>query len=202
MNKSEASKCDRYPATQELTDLRSSRAASFSRASRIKSDARHARATSLITVLSAVLSLMTIGGGLLRRAEVINPTAGRQKTRTLDVTYQAQPVDLIDSNAGPRLNVSPSFQGESERTPDVNSPMLEMGSELDVPRGRAHLLRVQGPGRCWNPHPGQFRTWPGQQNGCAVQVWRQFQDGCTHFQWYNKCNNIWDPQIYWTYCIH
>ncbi len=57
-------------------------------------------------------------------------------------------------------------------------------------------------GHCLNPHPGQFRTWNGQVNGCFVQVWRQWADGCTHYEWFNTCYNYWDPQIWWTCCVH
>jgi hypothetical protein len=67
------------------------------------------------------------------------------------------------------------------------------------------LHPVQGcGGRCWGPaqHPGQFRWWNGQQNGCMIQVWRQFGDGCTHYQMFNQCYQVWDPQIYWTCCVH
>jgi hypothetical protein len=70
------------------------------------------------------------------------------------------------------------------------------------PSSRERFLRIQGPGRCLNPHPGPFRAWNGQQNGCLVQVWRQFADGCTHYEWFNACANQWDPNIFWTYCVH
>lgn len=63
-------------------------------------------------------------------------------------------------------------------------------------------------GRCIDPHPGQFRSWSGDRNGCWVAVHRQWQDGCTHYQWYNACYNYWDthpngaPKVYWTQCVH
>jgi hypothetical protein len=64
-------------------------------------------------------------------------------------------------------------------------------------------------GRCLNPHPDPagFRFWYGQANGCWVQVWRQWPDGCTHYQWFNTCNNSWDGDasgrgVYWTCCVH
>jgi hypothetical protein len=57
-------------------------------------------------------------------------------------------------------------------------------------------------GACWNPHPGPFRWWYGQANGCWVQLWRQWQEGCTHYQMFNSCGNYFDPQIYWTCCVH
>jgi hypothetical protein len=63
-------------------------------------------------------------------------------------------------------------------------------------------------GNCLNPHPGPFRSWYGEKNGCWVAVYRQWPDGCTHYQWFNGCNGIWDtypngaPKVYWTNCVH
>lgn len=62
--------------------------------------------------------------------------------------------------------------------------------------------------RCLNPHPGNFNSSYGQRNGCWVQVFRQFADGCVHYQWLNTCSNAWDvnpdgsPRVYWTQCRH
>jgi hypothetical protein len=63
-------------------------------------------------------------------------------------------------------------------------------------------------GRCLNPHPNQFKWWYGQRKDCQVQVFRQWTDGCTHYQWFNTCNNKWDvdsrgaARVYWTCCTH
>ena len=63
-------------------------------------------------------------------------------------------------------------------------------------------------GKCLDPHPGQFRFWYGQQNGCWIQVWRGWPEGCQHYQWFNSCNGAWDvypngaPHVYWTCCVH
>lgn len=64
-------------------------------------------------------------------------------------------------------------------------------------------------GRCINPHPGaDFQSWDGQENGCLVQKWRRWTDGCTHYQWYDRCQNTWDnepdgrPRVTWTCCVH
>lgn len=71
------------------------------------------------------------------------------------------------------------------------------------------MIPVMGcQGRCADPHPGPFQFWNGQQNGCLVQVWRKWRDGCQHYQWYNSCNGYWDiypngaPRVYWTCCVH
>lgn len=64
----------------------------------------------------------------------------------------------------------------------------------------AQLLRVQA--GCWNNgiHPGQFRSWWGPANGCWAPMYRQWNDGCTHYQMFNACSGQWDPRIIWTSC--
>jgi hypothetical protein len=64
-------------------------------------------------------------------------------------------------------------------------------------------------GRCLNPHPNQFKTWYGQRKGTWVQVYRQWSDGCTQYQWFDTQSNRWDedartkaPKIFWTCCVH
>ena len=55
---------------------------------------------------------------------------------------------------------------------------------------------------CLNPHPGQFRYWWGPPNDqCNSPMYRQFADGCTHYQLYNRCANAWDSRIFWTTCV-
>jgi hypothetical protein len=56
-------------------------------------------------------------------------------------------------------------------------------------------------GFCVNPHPGQFRYWWGPpRDQCNSPMYRQFADGCTHYQLYNRCANAWDGRINWTVC--
>ena len=56
-------------------------------------------------------------------------------------------------------------------------------------------------GFCVNPHPGQFRYWWGPPiDQCNSPMYRQFADGCTHYQVYNRCANAWDGRINWTVC--
>jgi hypothetical protein len=63
-------------------------------------------------------------------------------------------------------------------------------------------------GRCVQPHPGDFRWWYGARNGCWVQLFRLWPDGCQHYQFFNTCNSAWDvnpgggPRIYWVACVH
>jgi hypothetical protein len=55
-------------------------------------------------------------------------------------------------------------------------------------------------GTCLNPHPGQWQGSWGPANGCWAPFYRRFYDGCIHYQMYNACQGIWDPEIHWTYC--
>ncbi len=68
-------------------------------------------------------------------------------------------------------------------------------------------------GRCLDPHPPDhpppaFRTWYGERRECWIQVWRQWRDGCQHFQWFDSCHNVWasnadgSPAVNWTSCRH
>jgi hypothetical protein len=87
-------------------------------------------------------------------------------------------------------------KGAVERTDDrVLARLLEADHELQ-------MTPVQAGGHCINPHPGAYNQWYGQVNGCFVQVWRQWPDGCTHFQWFNRCLNYFDPAINWSRCVH
>ena len=87
---------------------------------------------------------------------------------------------------------------EATRADDGALPGL-----LNIADHQLELRPVQmAGGHCINPHPGAYNQWYGQANGCFVQVWRQFQDGCTYFQWFNRCLNYFDPAITWTRCVH
>ena len=72
----------------------------------------------------------------------------------------------------------------------------------------ARLAAAAPIGRCLNPHPGAFKTRYGETKECWIQVWRDFADGCKHYQWFNKCGTYWDanpdgtPRVYWTECHH
>jgi hypothetical protein len=64
-------------------------------------------------------------------------------------------------------------------------------------------------GRCvGGTHPGHFTTQYGARDGCWVQVWRTFADGCQHSQMFNSCSGYWDsnpdgsPKVSWSKCVH
>lgn len=94
---------------------------------------------------------------------------------------------------------------------DLPAPSTLLVAMSDAERTELNPVRIptQAPncsGRCLNPHPGAFTSWNGDRNGCWVQVWRQWPEGCKHYQWYNSCNGFWDadqngPKIYWVCCI-
>lgn len=69
-------------------------------------------------------------------------------------------------------------------------------------------LEASVQGRCLNPHPGNFQTTYGRRDGCWIEVWRQWQDSCTHVQMFNTCSGGWDshpngsPRLRWTLCRH
>lgn len=97
-------------------------------------------------------------------------------------------------------------QSEPSFSRSPSSTDLRSFEHPSKPIARPEVLVAQG--QCRNPHPGAFQWRYGAQNGCWVQVWRQFQDGCIHYQWFNTCSNFWDlnpdgsPKIFWTYCVH
>jgi hypothetical protein len=114
-----------------------------------------------------------------------------------------------------RLATRTSQPGSARRQPAAGQPEAPIPSSailhLAVVAGTAPQAPVPMQacaGKCWNPHPGQFRSWNGQANGCWLQVFRQWPDGCMHYQYYNTCTGYWDslpdgsPKVWWTCCIH
>jgi hypothetical protein len=93
-----------------------------------------------------------------------------------------------------------SNTGHQPAIPQFQLTALTVGTEAAEPQGCT--------GKCWEPHPGPFQSWNGQQNGCWIQVWRKWPEGCQHYQWFNSCNGYWDsypngaPKVYWTCCMH
>jgi len=92
---------------------------------------------------------------------------------------------------------------------DVSAPSLASAFLLDsfAPVLSAASLPATpeteggGSGNCVNPHPGEFKYWWGTPTDkCNSPMYRQFQDGCVHYQIYNRCANAWDARIFWTTC--
>jgi hypothetical protein len=74
-------------------------------------------------------------------------------------------------------------------------------AQLQFPDGAmgANLQTVQA--GCTNPHRGPFSWWWGTPSDqCWSPMYRQWKDGCTHYQMFNRCANAWDGRIFWTNC--
>jgi hypothetical protein len=75
-------------------------------------------------------------------------------------------------------------------------------AQLEFPKGmdESHLRSVQA-GCAVGQHPGPFNWWWGPpQDQCWSPMFRQWRDGCTHYQMFNRCANAWDGRIVWTAC--
>lgn len=64
-------------------------------------------------------------------------------------------------------------------------------------------------GRCVaGQHPGRFVWHYGSRDGCWVEVWRRYEDGCEQVQMLHACSGTWDtnqdgtPRVRWTSCVH
>lgn len=100
-------------------------------------------------------------------------------------------------------------QSRLEAPPQNSQPLLNASYQFaSFNPGGAPLATERGGFGCGDSHPGQFQTWNGDRNGCWVQVWRRWPDGCQHYQWFNSCNGYWDnqpngaPKVSWTNCVH
>jgi hypothetical protein len=96
----------------------------------------------------------------------------------------------------------PTMSGMLLRLMDFLEPPVS--AHDDSQHMRADLVRpVAVQGGCLNPHPGTFKSsWGPPTDQCWSPMYRQFSDGCVHFQMYNRCANAWDQRINWTKCVH
>lgn len=80
--------------------------------------------------------------------------------------------------------------------------------QVPPPPSWSILPTVSAQGRCWNPHPGPFTWWYGGRRGDWVEVWRQWPDGCRHFQMMHVPSGAWatnpdgSPSVNWITCVH
>ncbi len=112
-----------------------------------------------------------------------------------------------DGVALPPHSASAGKLPNSDRPPERPSlfdalvPTAE-AAQVEFPKGmdEAHLHEVQA--GCVNgQHPGPFNWWWGPpQDQCWSPMFRQWRDGCTHYQMFNRCANAWDGRIVWTAC--
>ena len=88
---------------------------------------------------------------------------------------------------------------------------LQPATAVEIPHRQVGMLMplvVDAAGRCLNPHPGPFETAYGERNGCLVQVWRAWKDGCQQWMWFDTCQRTWQtnpdgtPRVQWVKCYH
>jgi hypothetical protein len=132
---------------------------------------------------------------------VIRRGAGANPATTSHYILAAK---MEDRSPGQIDNLGASLLRDSAVDQDLMAAQMEPAAF----KPGAESGPVAPAGNCLNPHPGEFRWWNGQQNGCWIQVFRAWPDGCQHYQWFNSCNGYWDslpngaPQVYWTNCNH
>jgi hypothetical protein len=80
-------------------------------------------------------------------------------------------------------------------------PSAEAAAPLTSPARAGVLLQSVQAGCVQGTHPGQFTWWWGPpENQCWTPMFRQWKDGCKHYQRFNKCSNAWDDTIHWVSC--
>lgn len=109
---------------------------------------------------------------------------------------------LVSRKTGGQLWVPDLSRVERDPAP---GPVAQVSGAL--PWEGVAWAQAQG-GTCRDPHPGSFEQWQGERRNCWVQVFRKWSDGCTQYQWFDSCYNVWDtdsdgkPKIYWSVCNH
>jgi len=108
----------------------------------------------------------------------------------------------VDTRENVELERSSEVLSASPRTnpPKVFGNLIPAASAQAWVPNESYLEPVQA-NFCVNPHPGTFKFWWGQPfDACNSPMYRQFADGCIHYQVYNRCANSWDGRIFWTFC--
>ncbi len=132
----------------------------------------------------------------------------RRRVGDHDATQWVRDPDyhLHDSAHGKPSAASGVAGGRTTGTTSGISTMQSLGGLLAVVAAASEpAAAAMGVGQACpnpiNPHPGQFRFWWGTPvDQCNSPMYRQFVDGCTHYQFYNRCANSWDSRIFWTSC--
>lgn len=84
--------------------------------------------------------------------------------------------------------------------------LADLARDPDAPprAGWAWATPVYAAGAGCPPHAGPFRQWTtGTGDRCWVRVWRQWPDGCTHWQLADVCHGgALDAAVHWERCNH
>jgi hypothetical protein len=131
---------------------------------------------------------------------VIRRESGKTSSRWL------RDPQLQESVAG-RGTRSPRAHGASEasifaRLMDALVPAAEAASIAGEGGGAAGEYAPASQGACvGGTHPGEFTWWWGApEDRCWAPMYRQWKDGCKHYQRFNKCSSAWDDTIHWVSC--
>lgn len=128
-------------------------------------------------------------------------TSGGQDLWIADPSKQSATASSSTNKSQPSPSPTPRKLNASRATPTVFRPAAYLVDAVFSAGTTAHLIAVQTPvAGCVNPHPGHFTARWGAANGCRVQFWRTWQDGCQHYQLYDSCVGRWDPKINWVHC--
>lgn len=97
--------------------------------------------------------------------------------------------------------------GKAPRTrliPDMatDTHSAEMVPDTDDWLAAFAAAGARAEGQCLAYHPGPFRWWQGAKNGCAVDIWREWPDGCQHVQTIDVCHDGVAGPVRWTNCVH
>ncbi|HZQ69071.1 MAG TPA: hypothetical protein VFA68_11185 [Terriglobales bacterium] len=80
-------------------------------------------------------------------------------------------------------------------------PSAEAATPFSSPHHHAGLLQAAEASCVSGTHPGEFTYWWGTpEDQCWTPMFRQWKDGCKHYQRFNKCSNGWDQKINWLTC--
>lgn len=152
--------------------------------------ARSNRYRAALTAVLLSLSVMSV---------ILSPTAQLERR----VIASSVPSLETSSAVRPKLGLVSWLK---ELQPDHSLNDLNQSISFSAHPGIVPMQGCQR--RCKDHSKDKFKTWNGQQGGCWLQVWRQFTDSCTQYQWYNTCGRYWDkdpkgaPKLYWTCCVH
>ena len=105
-----------------------------------------------------------------------------------DPNYHKHDVDKVRSASLPQPSgstVSSSANNPAQRILEAMVPTAQASEQTYLPlQSPAEPVQAN---YCVNPHPGTFRYWWGPPvDACNSPMYRQFGDGCIHYQLYNR----------------
>jgi hypothetical protein len=142
-------------------------------------------------------------GGKPKEVWLFNPSAGRKLHeeepedigRTLD-EVSTRPWDSIRlPDEMPTITAQPSADRSRRDSTHSDAFNALTATAFDTtppiaPEGLA----------CPATQHGSFTRHWGAVDACHLALYRSFQDGSQHYQFFNACVGMWDPQIHWTSC--